>query len=81
MGQAVGIVSQLGLSDLWKYVFNSMECHSNCCEDFIVCECITKEVEVDSYDGDCAHICFGCDKDIADTSTSYASSLFSRDDV
>ena len=80
MGNAVGIASQLSLSDLWKYVFNSMECHSHCCKEFIVCDCITNEVEVESSDGDCA-ACLGCDKEMAETSTSYEGSLFSREDV
>ena len=78
MGNAVGIVSQLGLSDLWKYVFNSMEWRSNCCQEFIVCECITKEVEIESSDGECGDCatCLGCD-----TSESNETDLFSRGDV
>ena len=80
MGNAVAITSQLSLSDLWKYVFNSMECHSACCKEFIVCDCITNEVEVESSDGECA-ACLRCVKDIDETSTSYESSLFSREDI
>ena len=78
MGNAVGIVSQLGLSDLWKYVFNSMECHSNCCKDVIVCDCITNEVEVESNDEGC---CGGEYDSTEYTSESNETDLFSRGDV
>ena len=40
------ILYACGLSDLWKYVFNSMECHLNCCRDYITCDLKTNEVEV-----------------------------------
>ena len=81
MGNAVGIVSQLGLSVLWKYVFNSMERHSNCCKDVIVCDCITKEVEVESDDGNCG-VCCGEGYDSTEhTSTSNGGDIFSREDV
>jgi len=41
------ILSACGLSDLWKYVFNSMECHIQCCRDFITCDLKTNEIEVE----------------------------------
>ena len=56
MGNVAAAISSLGLTDLYKYVFNSMECHSHCCKDFITCDCETKEVEVDSDPG-CASLC------------------------
>ena len=50
------------ITDLWKYVFNSMECRSNCC-DAVQCECITHEVEIESDDdnGICDS-CLGCNE-------------------
>ena len=45
------------ITDLWKYVFNSMECRSNCC-DAVQCECITHEVEIESDDD--KGICDSC---------------------
>ena len=41
------ILSACGLSDLWKYVFNSMECHIQCCRDFITCDLKTSETEIE----------------------------------
>ena len=61
MGNATSILSHLGLSDLWKYVFNAMECRSNCCEGAFVCDCITKEVEVESDSEGCLD-CLGCEE-------------------
>ena len=61
MGSASSIFSHLGLSDLWKYVFNAMECRSNCCEGAFVCDCITKEVEVESDSEGCLD-CLGCEQ-------------------
>ena len=43
---SAAILSACGLSDLWKYVCNSMECHLHCCRDFITCDLKTNEVEV-----------------------------------
>ena len=64
MGNAVAIVSSLGLSDLYKYVFNAMECRSACCQDLLVCDCQTKEIEVEKNDGDCGSLCcFDFDSD------------------
>ena len=44
------ILSACGLSDLWKYVCNSMECHVQCCRDFISCDLKTNEIEIESDD-------------------------------
>ena len=48
MGNITSIVSQLACADLWKYVFNSMECHSHCCDDDgCECDCNTSEVDIE----------------------------------
>ena len=57
MGNAVAVISSLGLSDLYKYVFNAMECRSACCQDLLVCDCETKEIEIEKNDGDCGSLC------------------------
>ena len=44
------ILSACGLSDFWKYVCNSMECHVQCCRDFISCDLKTNEIEIESDD-------------------------------
>ena len=44
------ILTACGLSDLWKYVCNSMECHVQCCRDFISCDLKTNEIEVEPDD-------------------------------
>ena len=44
------ILTACGLSDLWKYVCNSMECHVQCCRDFISCDLKTNEIEIESDD-------------------------------
>ena len=45
---AVGqICDALSLSDLYKYVCNSVECKSNCCDNFIVCSCVTSEIDIE----------------------------------
>ena len=41
------ILTACGLSDLWKYVCNSMECHMQCCRDFISCDLKTNEIELE----------------------------------
>ena len=41
------ILTACGLSDLWKYVCNSMECHVQCCRDFISCDLKTNEIEIE----------------------------------
>ena len=63
------ILSACGLSDLWKYVFNSMECHIQCCRDFITCDLKTNEIEVEQDNNKCTvielmnHCCMGRDED------------------
>ncbi len=82
MGNAIAVVSQLSLSDLWKYVFNSMECHSNCCHDVIQCDCATNEVEIPSDDSDSKfNLCGLCDKAVSDTSTSDDCSIISKEKI
>ena len=46
------ICDALSLSDMWRYVCNAMECHINCCNDFLQCDCITSEIEIESDDDD-----------------------------
>jgi len=41
------LLNACGLSDLWKYVFNSMECHIQCCRDFISCDLKTNEIDIE----------------------------------
>ena len=42
------VLSGLACADLWKYVFNSMECHSHCCDDDgCECDCNTSEVDIE----------------------------------
>ena len=41
------VLSGLACADLWKYVFNSMECHSHCCDDYCECDCTTSEVDIE----------------------------------
>ena len=45
------------ITDLYNYVFNSMEIRSNCCNS-VQCECITHEVEIESDDDN--GICDSC---------------------
>ena len=47
---SAAILSACGLSDLRKYVFNSMECHMQCCRDFISCDLKTNEIELEPND-------------------------------
>jgi len=55
---AVGqICDALSLSDLYKYVCNSMECKSNCCDNFIVCSCITSEVDIEEEGSNSTDAC------------------------
>ena len=54
------ICDKLSLKEMWMYVCNSMECKSNCCDDFIVCSCLTNEIEIeeDSNNTDaCMELC------------------------
>ena len=42
------VLSGLACADLWKYVFNSMECHSHCCDDDgCECDCNTSEIDIE----------------------------------
>ena len=47
------ILSACGLSDLWKYVCNSMVCHMQCCRDFISCDLKTNEIEIEPDEHKC----------------------------
>ena len=47
---SAAILTACGLSDFWKYVCNSMECHVQCCRDFISCDLKTNEIEIESDD-------------------------------
>ena len=40
------ICNALSLSDMWKYVCNSMRCHIACCVDVMECDCETDEIEI-----------------------------------
>ena len=68
MGNAVAVISSLGLTDLYKYVFNAMECRSACCQDLLVCDCETKEIEVEKSDADCGSLCCFDPEDLTSTS-------------
>ena len=64
------ILSACGLSDLWKYVCNSMECHMQCCRDFVSCDLKTNEIEIEpDENNNCAvvelltHCCLERDDD------------------
>ena len=70
MGNVISSISKSPsiITDLWKYVFNSMECRSNCC-DAVQCECITHEVEIESDDEGICDSCLGCNQsDYTDSS-------------
>ena len=49
MGEVIGVLQELAsqrscLHDLYFYVLNDSECHSNCCE-CISCDCETRRIE------------------------------------
>ena len=50
---SAAILSACGFSDLWKYVCNSMECHIQCCRDFITCDLKTNEIEIEPDNNNC----------------------------
>jgi hypothetical protein len=52
------ILNALSCSDLYKYVFNSMRCKSDCCEHYLTCDCETSEVDLQSNDSE-KLCCFG----------------------
>ena len=54
------ICDALSLKEMWMYVCNSMECKSNCCDNFIVCSCITSEIDIEEEPNNsdaCAELC------------------------
>ena len=54
------ICDALSLKEMWMYVCNSMECKSNCCDNFIICSCVTSEIDIeeDNNNSDaCAELC------------------------
>ena len=55
------IVNALSCSDLYKYVFNSMRCKSDCCKHNLTCDCETDAVELQSNDSESPihKCCFG----------------------
>jgi len=69
---SAAILSACGFSDLWKYVCNSMECHIQCCRDFITCDLKTNEIEVEQDNNKCTVIellnefCMPVDSDSCD---------------
>jgi hypothetical protein len=52
------ILNALACSDLYKYVFNSMRCKSDCCEHYLTCDCETDAVDIQSSDSETLD-CFG----------------------
>ena len=60
MGNALNAISTAPniITDLWRYVFNAMECRSTCCQG-VQCECITHEIEIESDDGGICDYCIG----------------------
>ena len=64
MAMVIKAISQicdaLSLKEMWMYVCNSMECKSNCCDNFIICSCVTSEIDIeeDNNNSDaCAELC------------------------
>ena len=54
------ICDALSLKEMWMYVCNSMECKSNCCDNFIVCSCITSEIDIEEEPNNtdaCTELC------------------------
>ena len=56
------ICDALSLKEMWMYVCNSMECKSNCCDNFIVCSCVTTEIDIEGEEDTnntdaCAELC------------------------
>ena len=50
---SAAILNACSLSDMWKYVCNSMECHLHCCRDFITCDFKTNEIEIEPDNNKC----------------------------
>ena len=53
------IVNALSCSDLYKYVFNSMRCKSDCCKHNLTCDCETDAIDLQSTDSEGLGGCFG----------------------
>ena len=71
MGNITSIISQLSCVDVWRYVFNSMECHSHCCnEDGCECDCMTNEIDIPEEDDDCGDTCIKLISKLDNTFTS-----------
>ena len=51
------ICDSLSLKEMWMYVCNSMECKSNCCDNFIVCSCITSEIDIEEEGSNSTDAC------------------------
>ena len=54
------ICDALSLKEMWMYVCNSMECKSNCCDNFIVCSCVTSEIDIEEDNNNtdaCTELC------------------------
>ena len=69
------ILNALSCSDLYKYVFNSMRCKSDCCKDFLVCDFETDAIDLQSSDSEGIGDCFG---DYAESDTSEEISILSN---
>ncbi len=46
------IISFMSCSDLYKYVLNSMTCHSDCCHHDFLCDCETTKIDIPSDSDD-----------------------------
>ena len=44
---SAAILNACSLDNMWKYVCNSMECHLQCCRDFISCDLKTNEIDIE----------------------------------
>ena len=70
---AVGqICDSLSLKEMWMYVCNSMECKSNCCDNFIVCSCITSEVDIESEGSNNTDACMELCMDMLNSDSTFS---------
>ena len=70
---AVGqICDALSLKEMWMYVCNSMECKSNCCDNFIVCSCITSEVDIESEGSNSTDACMELCMDMFNSDSTFS---------
>ena len=69
MASLIGnIISSLSCSDLYKYVLNSMHCHSKC-SDCFECDCETNEIPVEEEHHDnIPLLCCICENDFTSDS-------------